>query len=35
MTLPTHALLGLIIGKATGNYSFAIASSVLPDIDHF
>jgi membrane-bound metal-dependent hydrolase YbcI (DUF457 family) len=35
MTLPTHALLGFIIGKVTGDYSLAVASSVLPDIDHF
>ena len=34
MTLPTHLIAGLIIGKLTGNYSLALASSVLPDIDH-
>jgi membrane-bound metal-dependent hydrolase YbcI (DUF457 family) len=34
MTLPTHALLGVIIGKITGNYTVGIASSVLVDIDH-
>lgn len=34
MTLPTHALLGAIIGKVTGNYALGIASSVLVDIDH-
>lgn len=34
MTLPTHFLLGMIIGKVTGNYPVAIASSVLIDLDH-
>lgn len=34
MTLPTHFLLGMIIGKVTGNYPAAIASSVLIDLDH-
>jgi membrane-bound metal-dependent hydrolase YbcI (DUF457 family) len=34
MTLPTHFVAGLIIGKITGNYSVAVASSVLPDVDH-
>jgi membrane-bound metal-dependent hydrolase YbcI (DUF457 family) len=34
MTLPTHALLGVIIGKVTGNYAIGIASSTLVDIDH-
>jgi membrane-bound metal-dependent hydrolase YbcI (DUF457 family) len=34
MTLPTHFLLGMIIGKFTGNYPVAIASSVLVDLDH-
>ena len=34
MTLPTHFMLGMIIGKVTGNYPVAIASSVLIDLDH-
>jgi membrane-bound metal-dependent hydrolase YbcI (DUF457 family) len=34
MTLPTHALLGAIIGKVTGNYAIGITSSTLVDIDH-
>ncbi len=34
MTLSTHIIAGLIVGKVTGNYSLAIASSVLVDIDH-
>ena len=34
MTIPTHILLGAIIGKATGNYSLAIGASVIPDLDH-
>lgn len=34
MTLPTHAIMGLIIGKLTGNYFVPIAFSVLPDSDH-
>ncbi len=34
MTLPTHFLLGAILGKITGNYTASIASSVLIDLDH-
>lgn len=34
MTLPTHAIAGLIIGKITGNYALAIGASTLIDIDH-
>lgn len=34
MTFPTHLIAGLIMGKLTGNYSVAIASSVLIDVDH-
>ncbi len=34
MTLPTHILLGAIIGKATGNYPVAILSSTVIDLDH-
>ena len=34
MTLPTHILLGSIIGQLTGNLVLAIAVSVLVDIDH-
>ncbi len=34
MTLPTHLLAGLIIGKITGDYPAAIAGSILIDVDH-
>jgi len=34
MTIPTHILLGAIIGKVTGNYSLAIGASIVPDFDH-
>jgi len=34
MTLPTHLLAGLIIGNLTGNYTAAIAGSLLIDLDH-
>lgn len=34
MTIPTHALAGLIIGKITGNYPAAIAGSLVIDLDH-
>ncbi len=34
MTLPTHVILGAIIGKATGDYTFALISSIAPDLDH-
>jgi hypothetical protein len=34
VTLPTHLLLGAIIGKLTGNYALAITSSLAPDLDH-
>lgn len=34
MTLPSHIIAGLIIGKLTGNYPLAIASSTLIDVDH-
>ena len=35
MTIPNHLALGLIIGKATGSYEIAVATSVLLDCDHF
>lgn len=35
MTIPNHLALGLIIGKVTGSYEIAIATSVLLDCDHF
>ena len=35
MTLPTHLILGLIIGKATGNYPLAVVASIAVDVDHF
>ena len=34
MTMPTHLLMGLVIGKATGNYALATIPAVVPDIDH-
>ena len=34
MTIPTHILLGAIIGKVTGNYTLVIGASVVPDLDH-
>ncbi|MEN9647221.1 MAG: LexA-binding, inner rane-associated putative hydrolase [Candidatus Parcubacteria bacterium] len=34
MTFPTHLLAGLIIGKITGQYTAAIAGSLVIDIDH-
>jgi membrane-bound metal-dependent hydrolase YbcI (DUF457 family) len=34
MTFPTHLLMGLIIGKITGNFSAAIIGSLAIDIDH-
>jgi membrane-bound metal-dependent hydrolase YbcI (DUF457 family) len=35
MTIPNHIILGLIIGKLTGNYELAVTTSVLVDCDHF
>ena len=34
MTLPTHLVFGLIIGRLTGNYPLALAASVAVDVDH-
>ncbi len=34
MTFPTHVLFGAIIGKMAGDYTTAILSSTLIDIDH-
>lgn len=34
MTLPTHVLAGLVIGKITGNFPLAIAGSIAMDLDH-
>ena len=34
MTLPTHLITGLVIGKITGQYSFAIVGALFVDIDH-
>lgn len=34
MTLPSHLIAGLLIGKLTGNYPLAISASLLVDIDH-
>lgn len=35
MYITTHLVLGLIIGKITGNYQAAISGSLLIDLDHF
>lgn len=34
MTLPTHVLAGLVIGKITGDFPIAIAGSIGMDFDH-
>ncbi len=34
MTIPTHTLVGLIIGKLSGDYATALAGSLLIDVDH-
>lgn len=34
MTIPSHVLLGVVIGKVTGDYKTAILVSALVDIDH-
>ena len=34
MTLPTHVLAGLIIGKITGDFPTALAGSLAMDLDH-
>ena len=34
MTLPTHVLAGLIIGKITGDFPTALAGSLAIDLDH-
>lgn len=34
MTIPTHVMAGLVVGKFTGNYSLAVFMSVVPDLDH-
>jgi|SRR3989344_545353 len=34
MTLPTHVLAGLIIGKITGDFPTALAGSLVIDLDH-
>jgi len=34
MTLPTHILAGLIIGKITGNFTVALVGSLIIDLDH-
>ena len=34
MTLPTHALAGLIIGRITGDFSTALIGSLIIDADH-
>lgn len=34
MTLPSHILLGTVIGRMTGDYTTAIAVSAAIDIDH-
>src|SRR5688572_3028271 len=34
MTAPSHLIVGLLLGKLTGNYAVAITSSLVIDIDH-
>lgn len=34
MTTPTHVIVGLILGKLTGNYTASLAGSLLIDADH-
>ncbi len=34
MTLPTHLVAGLIIGKLTGNYTVSLIGSAAVDLDH-
>jgi membrane-bound metal-dependent hydrolase YbcI (DUF457 family) len=34
MTLPTHVLAGLIIGKITGDFPTALVGSLIIDLDH-
>ena len=34
MTLPTHVLAGLILGKITGDFPTALAGSLVMDLDH-
>lgn len=34
MTIPTHIIAGLIIGKATGDYTTSILAASLVDFDH-
>ena len=34
MTLPTHLVFGLIIGKVTGNYPLAVLAAIAVDVDH-
>ena len=35
MTIPSHVILGTVIGTATGNIPLAVAVSVAVDVDHF
>lgn len=34
MTIPTHLVAGLMVGKLTGDYSFALVGALGPDVDH-
>ncbi len=34
MFIITHFIAGLLIGKLTGNYTFALVGAVLIDVDH-
>jgi membrane-bound metal-dependent hydrolase YbcI (DUF457 family) len=34
MTLPTHVLVGLIIGRITGDFTTALVGSLVMDLDH-
>ncbi len=35
MTIPTHIIAGLIIGKVTGHYEVGVIGATFLDIDHF
>lgn len=35
MTIPTHILAGLVIGKITGSYAPALIGATIVDLDHF
>jgi len=34
MTLPTHLIAGLVLGKLTGNYALSVTGALFLDVDH-